>query len=146
MGMIDVGEKKIVKRKAEAAGKIILSKHTIMKIKEGQIKKGDPLPVAEIAAMNAAKQTHILIPHCHQIALDYVNVFFDLSDEIQLEARCTVGAKARTGVEMEALVGVTAALNTIWDMVKYLEKDKNGQYPGTKITDVRVIAKIKESS
>jgi cyclic pyranopterin phosphate synthase len=146
MGMIDVSEKNIVKRKAEAAGRIILSRQTIVKIKEGKIKKGDPLSVAEIAAMNAAKQTHILIPHCHQIALDYVNVFFDISDGSYLEVRCLVSAQARTGVEMEALVGVTAALNTIWDMVKYLEKDKNGQYPDTKISEIRVINKFKENS
>jgi cyclic pyranopterin phosphate synthase len=92
--------------------------------------------------MNAAKQTHILIPHCHQIPLDMVGVTFEM-DLVGIEAQCIVRCRARTGVEMEALVGVTMALNTIWDMVKYLEKDDQGQYPGTMITDIRVIKKEK---
>jgi len=65
MGMIDVTEKPVVRRLAEAAGKIYLSRDTIEVIKAGKIKKGNPLPVAEVAGMNAAKQTHLLIPHCH---------------------------------------------------------------------------------
>jgi cyclic pyranopterin phosphate synthase len=93
--------------------------------------------------MNAAKQTHILIPHCHQIPLDTVGVDFQISKEV-IEARCAVSAQARTGVEMEALVGVTMALNTLWDVVKYLEKDEQGQYPSTRMTDIRVIRKVKE--
>jgi cyclic pyranopterin phosphate synthase len=100
--------------------------------------------VAEVAAMNAAKQTHLLIPHCHQIALDTVRVDFEVRTD-SIEAVCSVSAQARTGVEMEALVGVSVALNTLWDMVKYLEKDDQGQYPSTKITDIRVIQKIKQT-
>jgi cyclic pyranopterin phosphate synthase len=142
MGMVNVSEKPIIKRQAEAAGKIILSPSTIEKIRLGQIKKGDPLLVAEIAAMNAAKQTHLLIPHCHQIPLDMVNVTFEITGE-SIEARCFVGAQARTGVEMEALVGVSTALNTLWDMVKYLEKDEMGQYPYTQISEIRVVRKEK---
>lgn len=142
MGMVDITEKPVVRRKAETAGKIILSPGTVLKIKNGQIKKGDPLLVAEIAAMNTAKQTHLLIPHCHQIPLDTVKVSFDILDE-SIEARCLVRAQARTGVEMEALVGVSMALNTVWDMVKYLEKDDKGQYRKTRITDIRVIRKEK---
>lgn len=142
MGMIDVTEKPVIKRQAEASGKILLSPNTIQKIKNNQIKKGDPLLVAEIAAMNAAKQTHFLIPHCHQIPLDTVNVSFEISKDT-IEIRCFIRAQARTGVEMEALVGVSMALNTIWDMVKYLEKDEKGQYPGTQIIDIRVLRKEK---
>ena len=142
MGMIDVGEKPVVKRQALAAGKIRLSRQTLQKVRDGEIRKGDPLPVAEVAAMNAAKQTHLLIPHCHQIPLDTVGVTFELSEE-GIEARCLVRCRARTGVEMEALVGVSMALNTIWDMVKYLEKDEAGQYPETLMTDIRVIMKEK---
>ncbi len=144
MGMIDVGEKPVVKREATAAGKIVLSANTLQKMREGEIRKGDPLPVAEVAAMNAAKQTHILIPHCHQIPLDMVRATFELTDD-GVDAQCVVRCRARTGVEMEALVGVSVALNTIWDMVKYLEKDERGQYPGTMITDIRVIKKEKGS-
>ncbi len=144
MGMVDVTEKPIVHRRAEAAGKILLSPGTIEEIKAGRIKKGDPLQVAEVAAMNAAKQTHLLIPHCHQISLDTVGVDFQLFKD-SVEARCIVRAQARTGVEMEALVGVSTALNTLWDMVKYLEKDREGQYPTTRITDIRVIRKAKSA-
>ena len=143
MGMVDVTEKPVVRRKAEAAGRILLSQKTIMEIKGGTIKKGDPMQVAEVAAINAAKQTHLLIPHCHQIPLDTVDVDFQLSGD-SLEARCLVRAQARTGVEMEALVGVSTALNTLWDMVKYLEKDEQGQYPKTRITDIRVLKKEKQ--
>lgn len=142
MGMIDVGEKAVIRRTAEAAGKIYLSSKSMDGIRGGRIKKGDPLLVAEVAAMNAAKQTHLLIPHCHQIPLDTVAVSFAVRDD-HVDATCLVKAQARTGVEMEALVGVTAALNTIWDMVKYLEKDDKGQYPGTRITEIRVLKKEK---
>jgi len=142
MGMVDVTEKPVVRRKAEAAGKILLSQKAIEEIKAGRIKKGDPLQVAEVAAMNAAKQTHLLIPHCHQIPLDTVGVDFQVSGD-SIEARCSVSAQARTGVEMEALVGVSMALNTLWDMVKYLEKDEQGQYPATRIIDIRVLKKEK---
>ena len=142
MGMVDVTEKPIIKRQAEAAGRIILSPDTVREIEKRNIRKGDPLLVAEVAAMNAAKQTHLLIPHCHQIPLDTVKVAFDLLND-SVEARCLVRAQARTGVEMEALVGVSVALNTLWDMVKYLEKDDRGQYPKTRITDIRVLKKEK---
>ncbi len=140
--MIDVSEKPVIHRKAEATGTIYLSSKTIEEINTGRIKKGNPLQVAEITAMNAAKQTHLLIPHCHQIPLDTVSVAFQVSED-SIEARCLVKAQAKTGVEMEALVGVSAALNTLWDMVKYLEKDEQGQYPDTRITDIRVLKKEK---
>lgn len=145
MGMVDVTEKPIIKRQAEAAGRIILSPDTVREIEKRNIRKGDPLLVAEVAAMNAAKQTHLLIPYCHQIPLDTVKVAFDLLND-SVEARCLVRAQARTGVEMEALVGVSVALNTLWDMVKYLEKDDRGQYPKTRITDIRVLKKEKGAS
>jgi cyclic pyranopterin phosphate synthase len=143
MNMVDVTEKPVIRRQAEAAGRVYLSDKTITKIKSGRIKKGDPLLIAEIAAMNAAKQTHVLIPHCHQIPLDTVEVDFQVSKDV-IEARCVVRAQARTGVEMEALVGVTMALNTLWDVVKYLEKDEEGQYPSTRISDIRVTKKEKK--
>jgi cyclic pyranopterin phosphate synthase len=145
MGMINVSEKPIIFRRAEACGKIFLSKEAIGAIKAGRIKKGDPFLVAEIAAMNAAKQTHLLIPHCHQIPLDAVELEFETGEDV-IEVVCRVVAQARTGVEMEALVGVSIALNTIWDLVKYLEKDIDGQYPNTGISDIRVLKKEKHSS
>jgi len=143
MGMIDVTEKPVVRRLAEASGKIFLSPGTLKEIRERRVRKGDPFPVAEVAAMNAAKQTHLLIPHCHQIPLDAVSATFEMRAD-HVKATCAVKAQARTGVEMEAITGVTAALNTIWDMVKYLEKNEQGQYPDTRISDIRVVRKEKE--
>lgn len=143
MGMVNIGEKPVVRREAEASGEIILNPETIRKIRDGEIKKGDPFQVAEIAAINASKQTHTLIPHCHQIPLDTVNITFSINEQ-SIKVGCFVAARARTGVEMEALVGVSTALNTLWDMVKYLEKDDEGQYPFTRIREVRITKKIKE--
>jgi cyclic pyranopterin phosphate synthase len=142
MGMIDITEKPVVRRMAQASGRIILSSKAIEEIRAGRIKKGDPLQVAEVAAINAAKQTHLLIPHCHQIPLDSVSIQFKINDD-SVETICTVKAQARTGVEMEAVIGVSIALNTLWDMVKYIEKDSKGQYPYTSIADIRVLTKKK---
>ena len=142
MGMIDVGEKPIVLREAETFGKILLSERAREAIRSGSVRKGDPFPVAEVAAMQAAKQTSLLVPHCHQVPLDQVEARFELKED-GVEVVCRVRARARTGVEMEALVGVAAALNTVWDMVKYLEKDPEGQYPETRIVDIHVVRKQK---
>lgn len=142
MGMVDVTEKPVVKREAVAEGRITLAAKTLQKIAKGEIRKGDPFSVAEVAGMQAAKQTWLLIPHCHQVSLDAVGVTFE-RDQDGINVTCAVRTQARTGVEMEALVGVTAALNTLWDMVKYLEKDEEGQYPTTRITDIRVVRKRK---
>ncbi len=140
--MVDISEKKPVRRTAVAEGKIFLKKSTMGKIKNKKIKKGDPLTVAEIAAINAVKDTPRLIPLCHQIPISKVETSFAVGTGT-ITARTTVTAVAKTGVEMEALAGVSAALLTIWDMVKYLEKDENGQYPDTRIADVRVVEKVK---
>lgn len=142
MGMIDVGEKPIVQREAEAAGTILLTDQALDAIRSRRVRKGDPFVVAEVAGIQAAKQTSLLIPHCHQVPLDTVDVVCALVDQ-GVSVACRVRARARTGVEMEALVGVGAALNTIWDMVKYLEKDQAGQYPDTRIADIRVVRKQK---
>ena len=141
--MIDITGKEVLLREAQASGRIVLLPDTIKKIRENQIKKGNPLLVAEIAAMKAAKETYILIPHCHQIPLNTVELNFSIDKDF-IEANCLVRAEAMTGVEMEALVGVSMALATIWDMVKYLEKDKDGQYPSTRISDIRVLKKAKK--
>ena len=145
MGMVDVSEKPTIRRMAQATGRIYLSTETMNTIREGKIKKGDPLQAAEIAAMNAAKQTHLLMPHCHQIPLETVRVDFEMSED-HVDATCLVRTHAKTGVEMEALVGATMALNTIWDMTKYLEKDKKGQYPSTRMTDIKVLKKEKQEA
>lgn len=140
--MIDISGKEVVHREAEAEGVINLRKETVDAIKNGEIKKGDPLQAAEIACMLAVKKTPELIPLCHPIPITSINTEFELGDD-SVTARCRVVADYRTGVEMEALAGVTAALLTVWDMVKYLEKDEGGQYPTTTITGIRVLEKTK---
>ena len=142
LGMVDVSEKDVIYRTSEAEGKIWIKPETIEAITGGKIKKGDPIEVATVAGILAAKKTHELIPHCHQIPLTSVNLKFQIERD-HVRATCVVTAGYKTGVEMDALTGVTVALLTIWDMVKYLEKDKEGQYPITRISDVRVIRKTK---
>lgn len=141
-GMIDISEKKPVYREAVASGRIILKESTIQKIRGGEIKKGCPLKVAEIACLNAVKQTHLLIPMCHQISLNSIAVNYKINNG-NIETTVTVKTVAQTGVEMEALIGVSIVLNNIWDMVKYLEKDENGQYPTTRIEEIKVLNKKK---
>ena len=143
--MVDISEKKAVPRTAEAIGRITLMKGTIKAIREKKVRKGDPLAAAEIACIQAVKRTTDLIPMCHNIPIDAVNTNFEVGDDY-IEARCRVSATYKTGVEMEALTGVSVALLTIWDMVKYLEKDEGGQYPSTTISDIRVIEKRKGRS
>jgi len=140
--MIDISGKEVVHREAEATGRINLKGDTIEKIRSGEIKKGDPLPAAEIACILAVKKTPDILPLCHPIPITSVDAEFQIADDY-IEARCRVTADYKTGVEMEALTGVAAALLTIWDMVKYLEKDTDGQYPSTVITDVKVTEKRK---
>lgn len=142
MGMIDISSKDVVRRKARAEGMIHVDESTIEEINSGNIKKGDPIQVAEISAIQAVKKTPEDIPHCHPIPIEGVVVNFDIEKDSILVS-CEVKAIYKTGVEMEALSGVNAALLAIWDMVKYLEKDEEGQYPRTKISDVRVVEKIK---
>ena len=140
--MIDVSGKEVVHREAEAVGRIRLKEGTVDAIKAGKVKKGNPLSVAEVASILAVKRTPDTIPLCHPIPITSVTTEFRLDDD-HVEARCRVTANYKTGVEMEALAGVTAALLTIWDMVKYLEKDDGGQYLSTSITDIRVVEKMK---
>lgn len=142
VNMVDVTEKKTVYRSATAVGQIGLKKTTVMIIKKEGIRKGDPLTVGEIAAILAVKKTPELIPLCHNIPIGKVSVEYEF-DEDSIEARCTVITSAQTGVEMEALMGVTTALLNIWDMTKYLEKDDEGQYPDAVITDIQVLEKRK---
>ncbi len=140
--MVDISQKSPLLRMATAVGEIILKKKTLANIREGQIKKGDPLTVAGIAATNAVKKTPDLIPLCHQVSITDVKTEFAFKED-RVEARVTVKSVGRTGVEMEALIGICTALTTVWDMVKYLEKDDQGQYPTTSISQIRVLKKIK---
>jgi cyclic pyranopterin monophosphate synthase len=119
--MVDVGAKPPVQRSARAAGRILLAPETVERIRENSIKKGDVLTVAQIAGIQAAKQTHHLIPLCHPIALSSVDVecrILEVGVEVEARARC-IGP---TGVEMEALTAVSVALLTIYDMCKAVDK------------------------
>lgn len=140
--MIDISSKEIVERTATASGYIRLQESTVRSINEKAVKKGDVLETARVAGISAAKRTWDLIPYCHQIPISSVNVEFDVSSN-GIKTSCTVKATYRTGVEMEAVNCVEIALLTIWDMVKYLEKDKEGQYPNTEISSVKVDSKKK---
>ena len=141
--MIDISEKDSIIRIAKASGKIILKKETIERIKNNQVKKGDVLTIAKIAAINAVKKVPDLIPLCHPIPITNVAVEYNLDDS-SIEVKCTVKSIAKTGVEMEALTGVNVALLNIWDVVKMYEKDEDGQYPSTIISDIKVEEKIKK--
>ncbi len=143
MSMIDITEKPVVFRESSAKGRIRLRPETVKRILEGKIEKGDPFSVAKIAAILGAKNTVTLMPMCHQIPLTNVNIDFKVVDERTIEVVSTVKAIAQTGVEMEALTAVSIALLNIWDMTKMYEKDEEGQYPETAISDIRVIKKVK---
>ena len=143
MSMVDVTSKPEVYREATAKGKIKLKSETIDLIREGKIEKGNPFDVAKIAGILAAKNTSSLIPLCHPLPLTNVDVDINIVDDSTVEVNAIVKTRAQTGVEMEALVAVSVALLTIWDMTKQYEKDKAGQYPSTAIQDIRVVRKIK---
>ena len=117
--MVDVTEKAVTTRTAVATARVCLSPETFSLVKNGQMKKGDVLAVAQVAGIMAAKRTAELIPLCHVLALNKTAVEFTLRPErSEIEAVCTVRCDGRTGVEMEALTGVSVALLTIYDMCK----------------------------
>ncbi|MBM3420752.1 MAG: cyclic pyranopterin monophosphate synthase MoaC [Bacteroidetes bacterium] len=120
--MVDVGSKGISVRVARASGHITMRPGTIDQVKENSMKKGDVLAVAQISGITAAKQTSLLIPLCHNIALDSIHVEAVTDDTgvaVHSEVRCT----GRTGVEMEALTAVSVALLAVYDMCKAVDKD-----------------------
>ena len=141
-GVVDIGHKPIVHRRAIATGLLHLSNQSKNAILNGQIKKGDVIEASTIAAIQAVKETPRIIPHCHPIPLEGCKVDWTWEGN---SLRCTVevNAQYKTGIEMEALTGVSAGLLCALDMVKSLEKDSNGQYPETKITDIVVLEKHK---
>lgn len=119
--MIDVGEKEIQQRSAKAIGHIKLAPGTLKLIEDNLIKKGDVLTVAQIAGINAAKNTSGLIPLCHNIVLDSINVVLH-PDESGVTAESEIKCTGRTGAEMEALTAVSIALLTVYDMCKAVDK------------------------
>ncbi len=140
--MVDIGGKDELQREAIASGRIHLRKETLEAIQKGTVVKGNVLATARIAATMAVKETARLIPMCHTIPVTSVEVGFEQMDD-SIEVTVTVRSVGRTGVEMEALSGVSVALLTIWDMVKSAEKDPEGQYPVTRIDGIRVLRKQK---
>ncbi len=135
--MVDVSAKPMSKRRAVAAGKIRLQRETLDLIASNQIAKGNVLATARIAGIQAAKQTAQLIPLCHPLPLGDVKIDVVTSNN-GAEVRCTAQTIAQTGVEMEALVGVTVALLTIYDMCKAVDKEMQ-------ISDVRLLSKTKQT-
>lgn len=120
--MVDVGEKEIQRRIARASGFISLSAQTLVLIGENGMKKGDVLTVAEIAGVQAAKNTAALIPLCHNIVLDKVMLKASIESKGVL-ITCEVHCTGKTGVEMEALTGVSIGLLTVYDMCKAVDKN-----------------------
>ena len=121
--MVDVSEKAITNREAVAIGTIRVSRECFDAIKNGTAKKGDVLSVARIAGIMGAKKTSELIPLCHILNLTKVTIEFTMNEEkLEVEAVCTVKVSGQTGVEMEALTGVSVALLTIYDMCKAIDK------------------------
>jgi cyclic pyranopterin phosphate synthase len=133
--MVDVSAKPISAREATAAGRIVLLAETLALISENKIAKGNVLATARIAGIQAAKQTSQLIPLCHNLNLSHLEVRLALN-ETGVEVECTARTAAQTGVEMEALTGVSVALLTIYDMCKAVDKEME-------ISDIRLLQKTK---
>ena len=131
--MVDVTDKEVTYREATASGVVKVNVETMALIKNGGIKKGDVLSVAQVAGIMAAKKTADIIPMCHPIPLSGVDIRFDLKEtEIHIEA--TVKCKGVTGVEMEALTAVSTAALTVYDMCKAVQRD-------IEITDIMLLHK-----
>ncbi|MCC6511756.1 MAG: cyclic pyranopterin monophosphate synthase MoaC [Pirellulaceae bacterium] len=120
--MVDVGEKPVTRRSAVAEARVRLGLTVASRLQSGTMPKGDVLQVARIAAIGAAKRTDELIPLCHSLPLDHVKVQFSWPAETCLLIQVEAVATARTGVEMEALVGASLAALTVYDMCKALDK------------------------
>lgn len=122
--MVDVTDKKITQRIAKAVSTIKMKKETLQRIKDGGIKKGDVLSVAQVAGIMAAKQTSTIIPMCHPLLLSSVDISFETRLETgELSIYSTVKIEGKTGVEMEALTASSIAALTVYDMVKAIDKE-----------------------
>lgn len=133
--MVDVGEKPEARRRAVATGRVLVNAQTFELIRSGGMKKGDVLTVAQIAGVMGAKRTPDLIPMCHPILMDGINLELRLIDaDLAVEITATVSCDGRTGVEMEALTAVSVAALTVYDMCKAVQKDMV-------ISDIKLLAK-----
>lgn len=133
--MVDVGEKAPTRRTAVAGARVLVNRETFALIRSGGMKKGDVLTTAQIAGIMGAKRTPELIPMCHPVAVDGIDLSLTL-DEARccVDIRATVSCAGRTGVEMEALTAAAAAALTVYDMCKAVQRDMV-------ITDVRLLKK-----
>ena len=133
--MVDVTEKAVTRRIAVAAGEVHMAPDTMAHIKNGTMKKGDVLAVAQVAGIQAAKHNWELIPMCHPLPLTGIDITFHLSDNpCRVEIQAAVSCTGVTGVEMEALTAVSVAALTIYDMCKAVQKDMH-------ITNIRLLRK-----
>lgn len=144
--MVDISSKKISKREAIASSEVILNNETYLMIKDNQMTKGNVINIAQLAGITASKKTHDLIPLCHQIPINKVDLSFEFDDaNNKISIISYVSSDWKTGVEMEALVAVSVASLTIYDMCKSLDKSiiinkiqlqkKTGGKSGTYIRD-----------
>ena len=132
--MVNVGEKPITQRVAVAAGRVLVNEHTFSLIRSGGMKKGDVLTVAQIAGVMGAKRTPDLIPMCHIVQVEGIDLELHLDEERHsVEITASVCCDGRTGVEMEALTAVSTAALTVYDMCKAVQKDMT-------ITDIRLLS------
>jgi len=134
--MVNVGHKPLQRRRAIAEGKLICAPATIRALKKNALPKGDVLTVAQIAGIQAAKRTGELIPLCHPLALNHVEITFRVRPTA-IEVVCVAETSSQTGVELEALAGVSVAALTLYDMCKAVDK-------AMRIEGIRVVEKIKE--
>ena len=133
--MVDVGDKPVTTRTAVAGARVLVSRETFDLIRSGGMKKGDVLTVAQIAGVMGAKRTPELIPMCHPILIDGIDLSLHLDEErLSVEIRASVSCDGRTGVEMEALTAAATAALTVYDMCKAVQKDMV-------ITELRLISK-----
>ena len=133
--MVDVGEKPPTRRTATAGARVLVNENTFALIRSGGMKKGDVLTVAQVAGVMGAKRTPDVIPMCHPILMDGIDLSLRLDEQrCAVEIQATVSCDGRTGVEMEALAAVSTAALTVYDMCKAVQKDMV-------ITDIRLIRK-----
>ncbi len=134
--MVDVGDKEPVRRRAVAEGFFCAAAGTLDRLEAGDLPKGEAQAVARIAAIQAAKRCDELIPLCHTLPLDLVEVNFERVEPHRLRIEASAATTARTGVEMEALTAVSVAALTLYDMTKAVDRD-------LRIEDIRLMSKTK---
>lgn len=136
--MVNIGDKPITERAAEARGKVSMSSATLESIKAGKVEKGDVLAVAQVAGIMAAKKTPHILPLCHPLLVEHIKVDFKLVEsDIEgygVEIRASAYASGKTGMEMEALTAVAVSALTIYDMCKPMD-------PGMVIKEIRLVRK-----